>query len=111
MSGNGPGPVVAIDFLPESALAYTDGWAVVAIDLMRATTTAVTIAHSGRRCLPVASPEAAHELAEQGQQVGRANRRVTRETQLDPGCENSERADIGGVTRRQNEHGLGQVEF
>ena len=39
------------------ARAYTDGWAVVAIDLMRATTTAVTIAHSGRRCLPVASPK------------------------------------------------------
>ncbi len=55
--------MVAIDFLPESARAYGGEWAVVAIDLMRATTTAVTIGHSGRRCFPVPSPQAAHELA------------------------------------------------
>jgi 2-phosphosulfolactate phosphatase len=55
--------VVAIDYLPESAPAYADGWAVVAIDVLRATTTAVTIAHTGRRCIPAPSPEAAREVA------------------------------------------------
>ena len=52
---------VVIDFLPESARAYDDGWAVVAVDILRATTTAVTIAWSGRRCLPVGSLEEARE--------------------------------------------------
>jgi 2-phosphosulfolactate phosphatase len=52
-----------IDVLPESARAYTDGWAVVAVDVMRATTTAVTVAWSGRRCLPVPSLEAARAAA------------------------------------------------
>jgi 2-phosphosulfolactate phosphatase len=59
------GGVVAIDFLPESARRYGDGWAVVAIDVLRATTTAVTIANRGRRCLPVPNLEAALELAKQ----------------------------------------------
>jgi 2-phosphosulfolactate phosphatase len=36
---------------------------VVGVDIMRATTTAVTIVWSGRRCLPVPSPEAAYALA------------------------------------------------
>ena len=63
MSADANDRVVAIDFLPESARAYAGAWAVVAIDLMRATTTAVTIADSGRRCLPAPSPEAARELA------------------------------------------------
>lgn len=54
---------VVIDFLPESARRYGDGWAVVAVDIMRATTTAVTIVLSGRRCLPVPSLQAAHATA------------------------------------------------
>ena len=54
---------MVIDFLPESARAYDDSWAVVAVDILRATTTAVTIAWSGRRCLPVGSLEAARETA------------------------------------------------
>ena len=54
---------VVIDFLPESARAYDDTWAVVAVDILRATTTAVTIAWSGRRCLPVGSLEEAHDTA------------------------------------------------
>lgn len=33
------------------------------VDILRATTTAVTIVWSGRRCLPVPSPEAAYALA------------------------------------------------
>ena len=54
---------VVIDFLPESARAYDDSWVVVAVDILRATTTAVTIAWSGRRCLPVGSLEEALETA------------------------------------------------
>jgi 2-phosphosulfolactate phosphatase len=53
---------VKIDFLPESARAYGADWAVVAVDILRATTTAVTIAWSGRRCIPVASLQEAREL-------------------------------------------------
>ena len=54
---------VVIDFLPESARAYDDGWAIVAVDVLRATTTAVTIAWTGRRCLPVATLEDAGATA------------------------------------------------
>jgi 2-phosphosulfolactate phosphatase len=54
---------VVIDFLPEAARAYDGTWAVVAVDIMRATTTAVTIAWSGRRCVPVGSLDAAREAA------------------------------------------------
>jgi 2-phosphosulfolactate phosphatase len=53
---------VVIDFLPESARAFDDSWAVVAVDIMRATTTAVTTVWSGR-CLPVGSLEEAHDTA------------------------------------------------
>jgi 2-phosphosulfolactate phosphatase len=54
---------VVIDFLPESAARYRQGWAVVAIDVIRATTTAVTAAAAGRRCLPVPTLEAAVAVA------------------------------------------------
>ena len=54
---------VVIDFLPEAARDYGPGWAVVAIDIMRATTTAVTIVWSGRRCFPVPTLVAAREVA------------------------------------------------
>ncbi|HEU0054155.1 MAG TPA: 2-phosphosulfolactate phosphatase [Longimicrobium sp.] len=54
---------VVIDFLPESARRYGSGWAVVAVDVIRATTTAVTAAASGRRCFPVPSIEAALPVA------------------------------------------------
>jgi 2-phosphosulfolactate phosphatase len=40
-----------------------DGWAVVGIDVIRATTTAVTAVAAGRRCFPVPSIEAAVPLA------------------------------------------------
>lgn len=56
-------PTVAIDFLPEAAARYGPGWAVVCVDVIRATTTAVTAAARGRRCLPVATLEAAAALA------------------------------------------------
>lgn len=54
---------VVIDFLPESATRYGPGWAAVAIDVIRATTTAVTAASTGRRVFPVPSIEAALPVA------------------------------------------------
>jgi 2-phosphosulfolactate phosphatase len=54
---------VVIDFLPEAAARYRDGWAVVAIDVIRATTTAITAAAAGRRVLPVPTLEAAAAVA------------------------------------------------
>ncbi len=54
---------VVIDYLPESASRYREGWAVVAIDVIRATTTAVTAAAAGWKCLPAPSIEAARNLA------------------------------------------------
>jgi len=54
---------VVIDFLPENAHRYGQGWTVVAIDVIRATTTAVTAVTLGRRCFPVPSIEAALPVA------------------------------------------------
>ena len=54
---------VAIDCFPESAARYADDSAIVAIDVIRATTTAVTAVWSGRRCFPVPTREAALQLA------------------------------------------------
>jgi len=54
---------VVIDCFPESAQAYRNGYAIVAIDVIRATTTAVTAVVTGRRCFPVPSIEAAVPLA------------------------------------------------
>jgi 2-phosphosulfolactate phosphatase len=54
---------VVIDFLPESASRYGEGWNVVSIDVIRATTTAVTAVERGRRCFPVPSIEAALPIA------------------------------------------------
>ena len=47
-----PAGSVVIDFLPEAMQHYRDGYAIVAIDVIRATTTAVTAAATGRRCYP-----------------------------------------------------------
>jgi 2-phosphosulfolactate phosphatase len=55
-------PTVIIDSLPSSASRYVHGWAIVAVDVIRATTTAITAAASGRRCFPVPTLEAAFEL-------------------------------------------------
>jgi 2-phosphosulfolactate phosphatase len=41
----------------------SDGWAAVGVDVIRATTTAVTAVAAGRRCFPVASLEEALPLA------------------------------------------------
>lgn len=54
---------VVIDYLPESVCRYRQGWAVVAVDVIRATTTAVTAAAAGWRCHPAPSVEAALALA------------------------------------------------
>jgi 2-phosphosulfolactate phosphatase len=55
---------VIIDYLPESVWRYKEGWAVVAVDVIRATTTAVTAAATGRRCYPAPTVEAALDLAQ-----------------------------------------------
>jgi len=54
---------VVIDCFPESVQAYRHGYAIVAVDVIRATTTAVTAVNCGRRCYPVPSLEAAVPLA------------------------------------------------
>ena len=54
---------VVIDCFPQSAAAYVRTHAIVAVDVIRATTTAVTAVASGRRCFPVSSLEAAVPLA------------------------------------------------
>jgi 2-phosphosulfolactate phosphatase len=52
-----------IDYLPECVWRYRKEWAIVAVDVIRATTTAITAAASGRRCFPVPTTEAAMILA------------------------------------------------
>src|SRR5712692_763188 len=54
---------VVIDCFPENLGAYRDGYAIVAVDVIRATTTAVTGVALGRRCFPAPTLEAAVPLA------------------------------------------------
>src|SRR5579864_38346 len=56
---------VAIDCFPESVARYQDGHAIVAVDVIRATTTAVTGVAMGRKCYPVPSLERALHIASQ----------------------------------------------
>jgi 2-phosphosulfolactate phosphatase len=56
-------PTVAID-CQNGRLPAGNGYAVVAVDVIRATTTAVTAAAGGRRCFPVPSLPAAMALSE-----------------------------------------------
>ena len=57
---------VLIDWFPECAARELEAYdAVVAIDVIRATTTAITAVAAGRRCFPVPSVDAAVELAAQ----------------------------------------------
>ena len=44
---------VIIDYLPESAIQYQVGYAIVAIDVIRATTTAITAVSMDRKCYPI----------------------------------------------------------
>lgn len=48
-------PRVVIDCFPSSVAKYRTGYTVVAIDVIRATTTAITAVLSGRRCYPTAN--------------------------------------------------------
>jgi 2-phosphosulfolactate phosphatase len=54
---------VVIDYLPECVCRYRSEWAIVAVDVIRATTTAITAAATGRRCFPAPSIDAALLLA------------------------------------------------
>jgi 2-phosphosulfolactate phosphatase len=54
---------VVIDCHAESAQRYRQGWAIVVVDVIRATTTAMTAAAAGRRCFPAPSVEAAVAIA------------------------------------------------
>ncbi len=54
---------VVIDAFPQNAARYRRGYAVVAVDVVRATTTAITAAAAGRRCFPVPTMNAALQLA------------------------------------------------
>jgi len=57
------GKVFVIDSFPESALHYRTGFAVVAVDVIRATTMAITAVKRGRKCYPVDSLDTAFQLA------------------------------------------------
>lgn len=60
-----PGPPrgrVVIDAFPESVARYRDDHAVVAVDVLRATTMAVTAIASGRRCIVARSVEEAFSI-------------------------------------------------
>jgi 2-phosphosulfolactate phosphatase len=54
---------VAIDCFPENVEKYRDGWVVVAVDVIRATTTAITGVAQGRRVFPVPTLEAVVALS------------------------------------------------
>ena len=56
-------PSIVIDCFAESGLRYRSGYAVVAVDVIRATTVAITAVASGWRCFPVASIEEATAVA------------------------------------------------
>jgi 2-phosphosulfolactate phosphatase len=58
------GNTVVIDCFPEKVASYRKGYAVVAIDVVRATTTAITALAAGRRCFPVPTVDAALQLAD-----------------------------------------------
>src|SRR5829696_2138080 len=55
--------IVKIDCFPESLSRYRDGYAIVAVDVIRATTTAVTGVALSRKCFPTPSLEVAVPLA------------------------------------------------
>ncbi len=55
--------IVRVDCFNDDLPLYGDDYAVIAVDVMRSTTTAVTAVATGRRCFPVASIEGALRLA------------------------------------------------
>jgi 2-phosphosulfolactate phosphatase len=56
-------PSVIIDCFPESAARYPAPYAVVAVDVIRATTTATTAVHTGRRVFPARATDDASVIA------------------------------------------------
>jgi 2-phosphosulfolactate phosphatase len=54
---------VVVDCLPESVSRYQTDWAIVVVDVIRATSTAITAVATGRQCFPVPTIEAALALA------------------------------------------------
>lgn len=58
-----PQSTVHIDFLPESVQKYPLDYTVVAVDVIRATTTAITALQVGRRCFPVGSLDQAKRVS------------------------------------------------
>lgn len=54
---------VVIDSVLESISRYHNGWAIIAVDVIRATTTAVTAVTTGRRCFPAPNLEVALSIA------------------------------------------------
>lgn len=56
-------PSVAIDCFPSSVSRYQRGYAIVAIDVIRATTMAITAVALGRRCFVADTVEEAHSIA------------------------------------------------
>jgi 2-phosphosulfolactate phosphatase len=57
-------PSVVIDCFPESLPRYGNDYSIVAVDVFRATTTALTALLLGMRCFPAPTIEAAVELAQ-----------------------------------------------
>lgn len=55
--------VVGVDLFHTHLSDETYGWTIVAVDVIRAATTAITAVEAGRRCFPVPSIEAAVPLA------------------------------------------------
>jgi len=55
-------PSVVIDCFPSSVSKYGEEYAIVAIDVIRATTSAITAVLAGHRCFPAATLEDAHNL-------------------------------------------------
>lgn len=55
--------VVVIDSFPQSVQKYSDDHAIVCVDIVRTTTTAITAVHTGRRCFPAATLDRAISLS------------------------------------------------
>jgi 2-phosphosulfolactate phosphatase len=58
-----PGPTVTIRSFQERGVDSIETDTVVAVDVIRATTTAITAVHAGMRCFPARTLDEAHELA------------------------------------------------
>lgn len=56
-------PTVTIDSLPTSAAKYVDDWTIIAVDVIRFTTTVATALSMGRRVYPARSSDEAFSIA------------------------------------------------